>query len=230
MTRARAVAWVLGLVMLTGCAAPVAVPDIDDVRDERSATMTAAWQRAATATEDFIERDWPEAVYPPLEFDRWVESDRALAENAACIDRILERTAGSISPNGLYILAPRPTTEPTWELPVAQLRCAVEVVPWSGSFAFGGPVELEWVRHQLSVALPNCVRRWGAELEISDFNAAMNASIYPTPTGNSLLPVQSVWLAATLRNADVATARQIRATCPDPGRTLAQLGPPEIRP
>lgn len=230
MTRAAAVAWVLGLVMLTGCATPVAVPDIDDVRDERSATMTEAWQRAATATEEFIERDWPEAVYPPLEFDRWVESDRALAENAACIDRILERTAGSISPNGLYILAPRPMTEPTWELPVAQLRCAVEVVPWSGSFAFGGPVELEWVRHQLSVALPNCVRRWGAELEISDFNAAMNASIYPTPTGNSLLPVQSVWLAATLRNADVATARQIRATCPDPGRTLAQLGPPEIRP
>lgn len=230
MRRVAAVAGALGLVVLTGCASPTSMPDLDDVRDERSVAITAAWQRAATATEELIERDWPEAVYPPLAFDRWVESDRALSENAQCIDRILERTAGSISPTGIYILAPRPTTEPEWELPVAQLRCAVQVIPWSGTYPFGGPLELEWVRHQLSVALPNCVRRWGAELEISDFNAAMNASIYATPTGNSLVPVQSVWLAATLRNADVATARQIRATCPDPGRTLSQLGPPEIRP
>jgi hypothetical protein len=218
-----------GILAVTGCAAPSEVPDLDAVRDERSATMTAAWQRAADASVAYIERDWPEAVYPPMEFDRWVESDRSLSESAACIDRILERTAGSISPNGIYILAPRPTTEPEWELPVAQLRCAVEVIPWSGLYPFGGPVELEWVRHQLTVALPNCVRHSGAELVITDLNAAMNASIYPTSTGNAINRIQSVWLVATLRNADVATARQIRATCPDPGRTLAQLGPPEIR-
>lgn len=229
MRRAAALAMALGTLAVTGCAAPPTVPDLDAVRDERSATMTAAWQRAADATETYIERDWPEAVYPPLKFERWVESDRSLAESAACIDLSLGRRAGSISPSGIYTLAPRPAKEPQWALPVAQLRCAVEVIPWSGLYPFGGPVELEWVRHQLTVALPNCVRHWGAELVISDLNAAMNASIYPTSTGNSMSPIQSVWLVATLRNADLATARQIRATCPDPGRTLAQLGPPEIR-
>lgn len=229
MRRATALVVALGILASAGCAAPSDVPDLDAVRDERSATMTAAWQRAATAAESYIERDWPEAVYPPLQFERWVDDDRALSESAACIDRILERTAGSISPSGIYTLAPRPTKEPLWALPVAQLRCSVQIIPWSGLYPFGGPVELEWVRHQLTVALPNCVRHAGAELVITDLNAAMNASIYPTSTGNSISPIQSVWLVATLRNADLATARQIRATCPDPGRTLAQLGPPEIR-
>jgi hypothetical protein len=219
----------LSVLILAGCAGPAGVPDLDDVRAERSVTMTAAWQRAADATEAYIERDWPEAVYPPLAFERWVESDRALSETAACIDRILERRAGSISSTGIYTLAPRPEKEPQWALPVAQLRCQVQIIPWSGLLPFGGPTELEWVRHQLTVALPNCVRHWGAELVMSDLNAAMNASIYPTSTGNSSTPVQSVWLVATLRNADAATARQIRATCPDPGRILAQLGPAEIR-
>ncbi|MEN9621053.1 MAG: hypothetical protein RL499_1246, partial [Actinomycetota bacterium] len=217
MRRAAVLALVVGLA-LSGCAAPAPVPSLDAVRDERSATITAALVRAAMAAEEYIERDWPEAVHPPLAFERWVESDRAMAEAASCLDRILERRAGAISPEGVYTLAPRPTTEPEWEIPVAQLRCSIEVIPWSGEYPFGGPVELEWVRHQLSVALPNCVRRWGAELVIADFNAAMNASIYPTLTGNSAEPVQTVWLAATLRNADIATARQIRATCPDPGR------------
>lgn len=216
-------------IALTGCASPPGVPDLDAVREERSQTMTAAWQRAADATEKYIERDWPEAVYPPLEFERWVDQDRSLAEVAACMNTILGRTAGSISASGLYEVAPRPTKEPAWALPVAQLRCSVQLVAWSGLYPFGGPVEQEWVRHQLTVALPNCVRRWGAELVIADLDAAVDASIYPTSSGRSVSPTQSVWLAAELRNVDEATARQIRATCPDPGRILVQLGPAEIR-
>ena len=85
------------------------------------------------------------------------------------------------------------------------------------------------MRHQVTVALPACVRRWGADIEIADVDAAVDASIYPTSSGRSVEPLQSVWLAAQLRNVDEATARQIRATCPDPGRTLTQLGPAEIR-
>ncbi|WP_439564330.1 hypothetical protein [Microcella sp.] len=215
---------------LAGCAAPPAVPTLDAVRAERSLTMTSAWLRAAAATEQYIERDWPEAVYPPLEFERWVEQDRALAEVAACMDGILGRTAGSVSEGGIYTVAPRPTKEPTWALPVAQLRCSVQLVPWTGLFPFGGPVEQEWVRHQLTVALPQCVRRWGAELVIPDIDAAVDASIYATSAGGSLRATQSVWLAAELRLVDPATAQQIRAACPDPGRTLVQLGPAEIRP
>lgn len=215
---------------LAGCAAPPAVPTLDAVRAERSLTMTSAWLRAAAATEQYIERDWPEAVYPPLEFERWVEQDRALAEVAACMDGILGRTAGAISESGIYTVAPRPTKEPTWALPVAQLRCSVQLVPWTGLYPFGGPVEQQWVRHQLTVALPQCVRRWGAELVIPDLDAAVDASIYATSTGRTVSATQSVWLAAELRLVDPATAQQIRATCPDPGRTLAQLGPAEIRP
>ena len=85
------------------------------------------------------------------------------------------------------------------------------------------------MRHQVTVALPACVRRWGADLEIVDLDAAIDASIYPTSSGRSVEAMQSVWLVAQLRNVDEATARQIRATCPDPGRLLTQLGPAEIR-
>ena len=35
--------------------------------------------------------------------------------------------------------------------------------------------------------------------------------------------------AAELRGVDAMTQARIRALCPDPGRTLAQLGPVEIR-
>jgi hypothetical protein len=229
MRRLLAISVVLIVVALAGCATPPAVPSLDAVRAERSATMTEAWQRAADATQQYIERDWPDAVYPPLRFERWVEQERALAEVAACIDGILGRTAGSISETGIYTLAPRPTKEPTWALPVAQLRCSVQLVTWTGLYPFGGPVEQAWVRHQLTVALPQCARRWGAELVIPDVDAAVDASIYATSAGGSLSATQSVWLAAELRLVDAATAQQIRATCPDPGRTLVQLGPAEIR-
>lgn len=230
MKRALVVAGALVVLSLAGCAAPPAVPSLEAVRAERSLTMTSAWLRAAAATEQYIERDWPEAVYPPLEFERWVEQDRALAEVAACMDTILGRTAGAISESGIFTLAPRPTKEPAWALPVAQLRCSVQLVPWTGLYPFGGPVEQEWVRHQLTVALPQCARRWGAELVIADLDAAVDASIYPTSTGRSVSAMQSVWLVAELRLVDAATAQHIRATCPDPGRTLVQLGPAEIRP
>jgi len=218
------------VVTLSGCTASPTAPSIDAVSNERSFTMTAAWLRAAAAAEQYIERDWPEAVYPPLKFERWVDQDRALAEVAACMNRILGRTAGAISPSGILTFAPRPTKEPTWALPVAQQRCSLQIVPWSGLYPFGGPIEQEWVRHQLTVALPNCVRHWGAELVIPNLDAAVDASIYPTSAGRSVGATQSVWLAAELRFVDDATARQIRATCPDPGRTLVQLGPAEIRP
>ncbi len=230
MRGALAVAAAFGVLALGGCAEPPAVPSLDAVRDERSVTVTSAWLRAAAATEQYIERDWPEAVYPPLQFERWVEQDRALAEVAACMDGILGRTAGAISETGVYTLRPRPTKEPTWALPVAQLRCSVQLVPWTGLYPFGGPVEQEWVRHQLTVALPQCARRWGAEVVIADLDAAVDASVFPTSTGGSLAPTQSVWLAAELRHVDPGTARQIRLACPDPGRTLMGLGPAEIRP
>lgn len=230
MRRALVVAAALMTVALSGCADAPAAPSLDAVREERSLTVTSAWLRLAAATEQYIERDWPEAVYPPLEFDRWVEQDRALAEVVECMDTIVGRATGAISESGLLTLAPRPTKEPTWALPVAQLRCSVQLVPWSGLYPFGGPVEQQWVRHQLTVALPQCARRGGAELVISDLNAAVDASIYPTSTGRSVSAMQSVWLVAELRLVDPATAQQIRATCPDPGRTLVQLGPAEIRP
>lgn len=230
MRRRAALAAALAVLAVAGCAAPPAVPSLDAVRDERSLTMTAAWLRAAAATEQYIERDWPEAEYPRLRFERWVEGDDAQAEVVGCIDEILERPSGTISPSGIVDFVPRPEGEPEWALPVAQLRCSVQLIAWTGLYPFGGEVEQEWVRHQLTVALPQCVRRWGAELVIADLDAAVDASIYPTSTGRSVSATQSVWLAAELRRVDAVRAQQIRAACPDPGRTLVQLGPAEIRP
>lgn len=217
-------------VALVACAEPVAVPSLEAVRDERSLAVTSAWLQAASAAKQYIDRDWPEAVYPPVQFERWVEPERAPTELATCMNQILGRTVGVVTQAGFLELSPRPSTEPTWALPVAQQRCQLQLVPWSGLYPFGGPVEQEWVRHQLTVALPNCVRRWGAELVIPSLDSAVDASIYPTSTGVRLPPTQSVWLIAEVRRADAATAEQIRATCPDPGRALVQLGPAEIRP
>lgn len=177
-------------VALAGCAEQPPVPTLAAVAAERSLTMTSAWMRAAAATEQYIERDWPEADYPPLQFERWVEQDRALAEGVACIDTIIGRSSGVISSSGIVQFAPRPTEEPEWVLPVAQLRCSVQLVPWTGLYPFGGPVEQEWVRHQLTVALPQCARRWGAELVIADLDAAVDASIYPTSSGRSVSATQ----------------------------------------
>ena len=223
--------WLIGTVVvaLTGCAAPPGAPTLDEVQDERSRTVTEQWQRAADAATEYLEAEWPEAVYPPLRFERWVEPERQLADVLQCMNRVVDRTAGSIGETGLLVLNPRPMGEPAWELPVAQVRCSLQVIAWTGFYPFGGPVEQAWVRHQVTVALPACVRRWGADLEIADVDAAVDASIYPTSSGRSVEPMQSVWLAARLRNVDEPTARQIRATCPDPGRTLTQLGPAEIR-
>lgn len=230
MSRRATLGAILAVLALAGCAEPPAVPTLDAVRDERSLTMTAAWLRAAAATEQYIERDWPDAEYPPLRFERWVESDDALTEAVACIDEILQRPSGTISPSGIVDFARRPADEPEWALPVAQLRCSVQLVAWTGLYPFGGPVEQQWVRHQLTVALPQCARRWGAEVVIPDLDAAVDASIYPTSTGRSVSATQSVWLAAELRNVDPGAARKVRLACPDPGRTLVQLGPAEIRP
>lgn len=227
MTRGWAIVAVV--LMLAGCAAPPAAPTLDEVSDERSRTVTEQWNAAADAATVYLETEWPDAVYPPLSFERWVEPERQLADTLQCMDRVVGRTTGSIGATGLLVLNPRPTKEPTWALPVAQVRCSLQVIAWTGLYPFGGPVEQEWVRHQVTVALPACVRRWGAELEIADIGAAIDASIYPTSSGRSVEPLQSVWLEARLRNVDEATARQIRATCPDPGRTLTQLGPAEIR-
>ncbi|MBX9470589.1 hypothetical protein [Microcella sp.] len=217
------------VIALTGCAATPTAPTLDEVAEERSHTVTEQWRLAANAATEYLEAEWPEAVYPPLRFERWVEPERQLADLLQCMNRVVDRTAGSIGETGLLVLNPRPTGEPAWELPVAQVRCSLQVIAWTGLYPFGGPVEQAWVRHQVTVALPACVRRWGADLEIVDLDAAIDASIYPTSSGRSVEPLQSVWLAAQLRNADEATARQIRATCPDPGRTLIQLGPAEIR-
>jgi hypothetical protein len=224
-------AWLVGALALalTGCAAPPAAPTLAEVEEERSRTVTEQWRMAADAATEYIEAEWPEAVYQPLAFERWVEPERQLADLLQCMNRVVDRTVGSIGETGLLVLNPRPTGEPEWELPVAQVRCSLQVIAWTGLYPFGGPVEQAWVRHQLTVALPACVRRWGGDLEIADLDAAIDASIYPTSSGRSVEPLQSVWLAAQLRNVDEATARQIRATCPDPGRTLTQLGPAEIR-
>ena len=89
MRRALVVAAALMTVALSGCADAPAAPSLDAVREERSLTVTSAWLRLAAATEQYIERDWPEAVYPPLEFERWVEQDRALAEVVECMDTIV---------------------------------------------------------------------------------------------------------------------------------------------
>jgi hypothetical protein len=227
--RGLAIMGLAASLALSGCAAAPAVPTLDEVREERSRTITEQWQRAATAADEYVQRDWPDAVYPPLAFERWVEPEAHLAAVLECMNRRVGRTAGSIGANGLLVIFPRPTKEPDWALPVAQVRCSLQVIAWSGLYPFGGPAEQEWVRHQITVALPACVRRWGAELVIADLDAAIDASLYPTSSGRAVAPLQSVWLVAQLRHADDATARQIRATCPDPGRMLAQLGPAEIR-
>lgn len=214
---------------VAGCAERPAAPSLEQVREERSLTMTAAWVRAAAATEQYIERDWPEAEYPPLRFERWVEEQDVIPATLACMEGILDRTVGTVSTNGIVSLFPRPDDEPTWQLPVAQLRCQVAYISWTGLYPFGGPLEQEWVRHQVTVALPACVRRAGAELVVANLDRAVDASIFPSSASGELAATQSVWLAAELRGADAATAARIRSQCPDPGRTLAQLGPVEIR-
>ena len=214
---------------LSGCAEPPTAPSLDAVREERSLTVTSEWLQAAAGTQQYIARQWPEAVRPALRFERWVEPERALAEWATCIDQILDRASSSTSGRGILEFGPRPATEPTWALPVAQLQCQMQLVPWSGFYPFGGSLEQEWVRHQITVALPNCVRRWGGELVVPDLAAAVDASVYPTSSDGSAGATQSVWLAAELHRVDEATAQQIRLGCPDPGQTLVQLGPAEIR-
>lgn len=215
---------------LAGCAAQPDVPTLAAVEDERSTTMTAAWVRAATATEQYIARDWPEAKYPPLRFERWVDGDDAIAETLDCMAAILGRPAGIAQESGVVALLPRAEGEPTWQLPVAQLRCQVQLIPWTGLYPFGGPLEQQWVRHQLTVALPACVRHWGGELVIPDIDRAIDASIFPSSSGREVVANQSVWRAAEVRGVDATTEARIRSLCPDPGRTLAQLGPAEIRP
>jgi hypothetical protein len=225
-------------VALASCASQPGVPTIDEVADERSRTMTEVWQQAATSAQAYIDREWPDAVLPPLTFDRWVEPEALLSEVLDCMNRTTGRTVGAIGEDGLLQLRPRPTKEPEWALPVSQVRCSIAIAPWTGLYPFGGPLEQEWVRHQITVALPACVRRAGAELVIRDLDAAIDASIYATSEGipgahtarSPALPAQSVWLVAQLNGADESTARQIRATCPDPGRELVQLGPAEIAP
>ncbi len=219
---------VAAALVLTSCAPSPSVPSLDDVADERSRTMTAVWQKAASSAQDYIDRDWPDAVVPPLTFDRWVEPEFLLSEVLDCMNRKTGRTVGSIGQNGLLQLDPRPTKEPEWALPVAHVRCSLEIAPWTGLYPFGGPLEQEWVRHQLTVALPACVRRAGAELVIRDLDSAVDASIYPTTSGDSREPTQSVWLAASVLGVDEATAARIRSTCPDPGQALIGLGPAEI--
>jgi len=227
VVRTGVVAVTVALV-LTSCAPQPGVPTIDEVADERSRTMTEVWQQAADAAQGYIDRDWPDAVLPPLTFDRWVEPELLLSEVLDCMNRTTGRTVGAIGQNGLLQLRPRPTKEPEWALPVSQVRCSIAIAPWTGLYPFGGPLEQEWVRHQLTVALPACVRRAGAELVIRDLNAAVDASIYPTTSGELGEPTQSVWLVASVHGVDDATAAQIRATCPDPGRVLMSLGPAEI--
>jgi len=227
----------LGSLVISGCATIPVSPTLDEVEAERSRTMTELWQRAASSATEYLEREWPDAVYPPLAFERWVEPNVHLAEVLQCMNLTVGRTTGLIGATGLLVLNPRPTKEPDWALPVAQLRCSLQIQAWTGLTPFGGPAEQAWVRHQVTVALPACVRRWGADLVIGDLDAAIDASIYPTSVGIPEIslarfpppPTQSVWLVAQLSNADDATARQILATCPDPGRTLTQLGPAEIR-
>lgn len=230
---ARAVAAIVGALAtsltLAGCADEPAVPSIAAVQAERSVTVTAAWVRIAAATEDYIAREWPEADSPPLRFESWVDGEAGTTATLECMEGLLGRPAGGVEPSGVLALLPRPAGEPAWALPVAQLRCEVAYIPWTGLYPFGGPVEQEWVRHQLTVALPACVRRWGAELVIPDLDRAVDASIFPTSSGREVVATQSVWLAAELRRVDVVTEARIRAQCPDPGRALAQLAPPEIR-
>ena len=110
------------VVALTGCAAPPAAPTLDEVQAERSRTVTEQWRLTADAAAEYLEAEWPEAVYPPLRFERWVEPERQLADLLQCMNRVVDRTAGSIGETGLLVLNPRPTGEPAWELPVAQVR------------------------------------------------------------------------------------------------------------
>ncbi|UYN84558.1 MAG: hypothetical protein KIT89_05100 [Microcella sp.] len=237
MMRRLAAAAATLIVALTGCASTAAAPGLDEVIDERSRTATDQWLRVAAEADAYLRREWPDAVHPTLAFDRWVAPERYASEVLQCMSLATGRTVGSVVRNNL-VLAPRPAKEPTWALPVAHVRCTVQLSPWSDSAAFGGPVEHAWVTHQVTVALPACVRRWGGELVIDDLEAAIDASIYPTTGGLSSAPagalaaepLQSVWRVAELRNVDDATAQQIRATCPDPGRALSQLEPPAIRP
>lgn len=199
----RPVAIATLVAALAGCAATTTAPRLDEVIDERSRTATDQWLRVAAEADAYLRREWPDAVHPTLAFDRWVAPERYASEVLQCMSFATGRTVGSVVRNNL-VLAPRPAKEPTWALPVAHVRCTVQLYAWSDDIAFGGPIEHAWVTHQVTVALPACVRRWGGELVIDDLEAAIDASIYPTTAGLSsepggmlaTEPVQSVWRAA----------------------------------
>jgi hypothetical protein len=88
VTAAHAVVLTL---FLSGCAEPFTAPSLDAVREERSLSVTSEWLQAAAGTQQYIARQWPEAITPALRFERWVEPELALAEWATCIDQILDR-------------------------------------------------------------------------------------------------------------------------------------------
>jgi len=217
---------------LGGCTAPAAQetsPSLDAVREERSIDATADWLRLAAGMRQYITAEWPDAAFVSPQFERWVDPAEWPAAVATCTDAILERPAGVLSGGGISERIPRPPTEPDWAFEVALSDCSLRFIPWSGSYASVGEVEHSWARHQITVALPNCVRRWGAELVVPDLNAAIDSVLYPTSAPDSATAAQSVWRGVALRRVDSSIEQQIRASCSDPGQTLAQLGPPEIR-
>jgi|GEM_PF-2203688 len=240
MTRARGfvpralsvISAIAVVATMGGCTAPAAqetIPSLDAVREERSIAVTADWLRMVAGSRQYITAEWPDAALVSPQFERWVDPAEAPAAVATCADEILERPASMISDGGISERTPRPPTEPDWAFEVALSDCSLRFIPWSGSYVSVGEVEHSWARHQITVVLPNCVRRWGAELVVPDLNAAIDSVVYATSAPDSATATQSVWRGVALRRVDLSTEQQIRASCTDPGQTLAQLGPPEIQ-
>ena len=72
-----ALAVVLLLGGLAGCASPAAAPavTIEDVAAERSATISSQWRQAVAHSTRFVRERWPEAELD-IAFDRWVPVEK----------------------------------------------------------------------------------------------------------------------------------------------------------
>lgn len=214
---------------LAACASPPASArlTIDDVAAERSATVSGQWRSAVANSTRFVRERWPDADLS-IAFDRWVPVEQIEAARADCLSEALGRPVTEI--DGFLQVGPVPPTEPEWLAPVADIDCGLSVQPWSGLYPFGGPVEQRWVREQLSVALPECARQLGARIIVPDVDAAVDGAIFPTNVGRSVSAMQSVWPHVRIIAPDPLVEAQVLRLCPDPGRQLLALEPPEIVP
>ncbi len=235
MSRASVVGLALALALaagvLGGCAAPTAAPTvtIDDVVAERSETISTQWRTAVAQSTRFVRERWPEAELT-VGFEAWVPVERIDEARAECLSVALGREVSQSETDGFLQVGPVPAAEPEWRVPVADIGCGLSLQPWSGLYPFGGPVEQQWVREQLAVTLPQCARQLGARLIVPDVDAAIDGVIYPTSVGRSVSAMQSVWPYVRIVAPDPLIELQVQRLCPDPGRILLDLEPPEIVP